>query len=395
MRIKAFIFGLLAIFGAGIAGVGVAQDAPPQAQTPVNPEVKLSAQNLIEKGLQLTHAAEIFADLRRTLAEVYIPVMRELVQGGYPGAPEADAATAAQLAKMLTFMDYLRKGGDELDVALSENRSAMISDAAGQMAKTLNLSEISDVQRMFELPAVRKSLDAFYAISKLVTGFTYEDSRTFAEFSAWANSLKLDLPQAVAGTLGNPKTVPSAKKVMKAQALMDDLLKLSHLDEMVSQVQRFAKEVYVETAPMSDEDREEMRGKIIQFEFMYNMQKAVVIGVAPSAVAAALSDEQLATLHGYLLSPAFAKAFDLLRNAVRAVTAYTKEDILQVRAAVEDLDRKAKLGERSAEEREQMQQEWQALIDKWTETLKNSISPETRRGFDQSLEDLQLRNPPI
>ncbi len=394
MRFKVFIFGLLVALAAGFAGVGLAQDKAPQEQAAVDPQAKRVAQNLIEEALQLSHAAEIFDSLRRTLRDVYIPVMRGMVQGDYPGAPEADVATASALAKMLTFMDYLRKAGDELDVALSEYRSAMISDFADQIAKAANSSELADARRIFDLPATRKTLDAAYAMSKLMTGFSYEDSRTFAEFSAWANGLQLDISQVMPGNNNNgSKPVPSARKVLKAQAIMNDLMRMSHLDEMVADAECFARDVYAETIPASPEDREKLRHDVEQYAFMYNLQKAVVIGVAPSVIAAALTDEQLETLNRYLHSPAFAKAFDLFRDAVKSATAYTKEDILEAQKAFKELDEKSKL--RSAEERDKAKAEWSALIDRWTEKLKEKISPETRQGLEQSLDDLQLRDVPM
>ena len=394
MRFKLFIFGLLAALAAGAAGVGLAQDKTPQEQAAVDPRAKQIAQNLIEEALQLSHAAEIFDSFRRTLRDVYMPVMRGMVQGDYPGVPEADVATASALAKMLTFMDYMRKAGDELDVALTENRGAMVSDFAGQMAKAADSSELTDARRLFDLPATRKTLDAAYAMSKLVTGFSYEDSRTFSEFSAWARNLNLDINQVMPGNNNNSsKAVPSGRKVLKAQTFMNDLMRISHVDEVVADAESFARDVYAETIPASPEDREKLRHDVDQYAFMYNLQKAVVIGIAPSVIAASLTDEQLETLNGYLHSPAFAKAFDLLRAAVKSGTAYTKEDILEAQKAFKDLDEKSKL--RSAEDREKAKAEWSALIDKWTDTLKEKISPETRRGLEQSLDDLQLRDVPM
>ena len=344
--------------------------------------------------LQSSHAAEIFDDVRRTLRDVYIPVMRGMVQGDYPGAPETSAVDAAALAKMLTVMDYLRKAGDELDAALTEYRSAMISDAAEQIARTANSSEVADLRRIVELPAVQKTMTAFYGLSRLVTGFSYEDSRAFSAFSAWAANLSIDLSQVMPGQ-GDSRPVPSARKVLKAQALMNDLLRISHLDEMSGKVSRFAREVFAETAPLSDSDREKVRQKIDQYEFLYNMQRAVVMGIAPSVVAASLTDEQLATCDAFVRSPAFAKAFDLLFNAVGAATAYSKDDVLEAQKALQDLDKKTRLTDRSEAERDDAKAQWQALIDKWTEILKNRISPETRRGLEQSLDDLQLRDAPI
>jgi hypothetical protein len=394
MRFKLVVLSLLVAVAAGMAGVGLAQDKPPQAQSTVDPQAKRVAQNLIEEALQLSHSAEIFDDLRRTLRDVYIPAMRGLVQGDYPGAPEADVASASAMAKMLTLMDYVGKAGDQLDVTLSENRSAMISDFAEQMTRAADASELADARRVFDLPATHKSLDAFYAMSKLVTGFSYEDSQTFSEFSAWARTLNLDISQVMPGNNNNSsKPVPSGQKVLKAQAAVNDLIRISHLDEMVADAECFARDVYAETIPASPEEREKLRNDIGQYQFMYNIQKAVVIGIAPSVVAASLTDEQLETLTGYLHSPAFVKAFDLLRDAVKSATAYTKQDILEAQKAFKDLDEKSKL--RSPEEREKAKAEWSALIDKWTEKLKEKISPETRQGLEQSLDDLQLRDAPM
>jgi hypothetical protein len=409
MRMRASILGFsLAL--AVLAGSGLAQDKPPAesvpapaeaeakapAPRPADPQLTRMARGIIEKALAASHAPEIFADLRRTLAEVYIPIMREMVQGGFPGAPEANAVTAGQLAKMLTFMDYLRKAGDDLDPALSEHREAIISDVSEQIARSADESALGDLKRMVELPAAVKSMEAVYAMSKLLTGFTYDDSRKFSEFSAWVNSLSIDITKALPGTEdSNGKSVPSSRKVLKAQALVDELIRASHLDELVADVERFALDVYAETAPMPGDNREELIEKIEQFQFLYNMQKAVVLGVAPSVLAAAMTDEQLETLRAYLRSPAFVKAFELTRNAVKASTGYTKEDILEVRKAFEDLDKKAKLRDKAADKTDQTAKEWDALIKKWRDILRDRISPETRKGLEQSAADLKLDTPPI
>jgi hypothetical protein len=395
MRLKPILCGLLIAAGGAMAAASLAQDKPPQVEVPANPETKAIAQGLIEDGLQASHAAEIYADLRRTLREVYIPVLRNLVQGDFPGVPSPDVKTAAAMAKALTFLDYVRRAGDELDGALTENRNAMISDVAEQTAKTAKPPELKDVRAILQLPAVRKSLDAFYAMTKLMTGFSYEDSRSLAKFSAWAKDLDFDFSQAMPGGSGGSKGVPSKAKIAKAQVFIEDFMRLSHLDEMVADVKRFARDVYAETAPMSEQDRSDLREQIDQFEFTYTMQKAMAVAVAPSVVASALTDEQLATLHSFVRSPAYAKAFDLFRNVVKSSTAFTKEDILGAQKSFEDLDRQAKLQERSSEEQDKAKKEWSALTEKWSEILKNRISPETRSGLEQSLEDLQNSEPPI
>ena len=80
---------------------------------------------------------------------------------------------------------------------------------------------------------------------------------------------------------------------------------------------------------------------------------------------------------------------------MKSSTAFTKEDILGAQKSFEDLDRQAKLQERSSEEQDKAKKEWSALTEKWSDILKNRISPETRSGLEQSLEDLQNSEPPI
>ncbi len=394
MHFRSLLPALFMAFVMSVAPSSLAQDQP-AVETQADPAVKQVARGLIEEMLVASHAAEIFSDLRRTLREVYIPAVRDLVVGNTPGVPAPDAETAAALAKLLTVLDYCRKAGDELDVALSENREAMISDAAGQIAKTAKAAEIDDIRAALKLPAITKGLEAFYAISKLLTGLSYEDSRTFSGFSAWASRQDFDLQQALPGSPQNGLTVPSKQKIAKAQALVNDLMSISHVDEMVADANRFVGEVYAETAPMPEEDRQELREQAQQFEFLYNVQKAVVLAAAPSVIAAAFSDQQLAVLHGFVRTPAFAKLCGLLRNAVKAGTAFTKEDILEAQKSFEALENKAKARERSAAEQDKVKAEWDALTEKWTEILKNRISPETRSGFEQAIEDLQDEGSPI
>ncbi len=413
MRFRSLLPAFLIAFAGAFAPAGIAQDklAPadkpivqdkPPAQVQADPQVKEAARGLIEEVLKFTHAADISSDLRRTLREVYIPALRDFVMGSTPGVPAPDPKSAAAVAKVLTFMDHARKAGDELDVALSENRDAMISDVAEQMAKTANAADIESIRAALKLPAVTKGLDAVYAVSKLLTGFSYEDSRTFTAFSAWASRQDFDLPKSFPGipqltpdAQAGGEAVPSRHKVAKAQALVNDLLMISHIDEMVEDAHRFTRDVYVETAPMPGPEREALREQVNQFEFLYNLQKAIVLAAAPSVVAAAFSDEQLSVVHGFVRSPAFAKLSGLLRNAVKAGTAFTKGDVLEARKSFEDLEKKAKGEERSTAEEDRIKAEWDALADKWTKILKKRVSPETREGLERSLGDLKEEGLPI
>ncbi|MGA7326495.1 MAG: hypothetical protein WBX25_18900 [Rhodomicrobium sp.] len=394
MRVKPILFALFVALPATLAPVSFAEDTP-QPEAAVNPRAKQLARRFIEEILSASHIATIYEDGRRTLREVYIPALRDMVQGDVPGVPAPDAKGAAALAKVLTFADYLRKAGDELDLALSENKEAMISDASEEIAKTATPVEIEDVEKLLQLPAVQKALDAFYAASKLLTGFSYNDSRTFAEFSAWAKGLNVDIQQMLPGAPGSPAAVPSKRKIARAQTLVNDLLITSHLEEMIADAKHFVRDVYAESARMSEEERENLREQADQWEFTYNMQKAIALAAAPSIVAAALTDEQLNTLHEFVRSPAVAKAFDLLRNAVKTGTSFTNKDISEAQNAFDELEKKSKLKERSSEDQAKAKADWDALIKKWTEVLKNRISPETRSGLQHSLDDLQNEGLPI
>ena len=149
---------------------------------------------------------------------------------------------------------------------------------------------------------------------------------------------------------------------------------------------------------MSENERELLREQVDQFEFLYNMQKAVVLAMAPSVIAASLSDEQLSVMQGFVRSPAFAKLFNLLRGAVKAGTAFTKADILEAKKSFEDLESKAKGQEHNSAEERKIEAEWDALAEKWTEILKKRISPEVRDGLDKgfkALEDLKDEGAPI
>src|SRR5579864_1477116 len=122
MHLKPLLLGFLIAAGA-MAPASLAEDPSTQINKPANQETKRLARSLIEQILQVTHAEQLFGDMRRTLREVYIPAVRDLVQGDFPGT-QPDPKAAAQMARLLTFLTYLNKAGDEVNASLAENRQA-------------------------------------------------------------------------------------------------------------------------------------------------------------------------------------------------------------------------------------------------------------------------------
>src|SRR5208337_4963097 len=108
MRFGSLLPAFLMAFAGAFAPASVAQDKPalpdqpaaqdkplvqskpavpekPAVEAQADPQVKQAARGLIEEVLQITHAADISRDLRRTLREVYIPAVRDFVMGNTPG----------------------------------------------------------------------------------------------------------------------------------------------------------------------------------------------------------------------------------------------------------------------------------------------------------------------
>ncbi len=354
-------------------------------------EATIAAQSVIEGLVAISRAEEVFADARRTLKDVYIPVFRDAIQGDLSGTPAPDRKTADTMAKALTVLDYARKAGDELDAAITENRAAMISEAAALLAQSVTGSELKDMAEVLALPAVRKGFDTVYAATRLVTGFSYDETRTLSEFSAWTANLaiNLDFSNGIPGTPGSGTPPPSQRKLTKSQALLNDITKLSRLDEMSAQSLRFLREVYLPTANLAEEERAQLKAQVDQWEFAYNFQKSLVISVAPFALAASLSDEQLAIIHTFVRSPAFARIFHLLQNVIAVGTSFSADEIVTAQKFFDALDDKSKADQRSPDETEKYAERWTAFGKKWGDILVSRISPDVLNGLKRSLAAMQ------
>ncbi len=363
-----------------------AQDSAPAATPQDMAARERAAHDLVVEFLPASRMPEIYADIRRTVRNVYLPVLRDAASGDVPGMPAPDAEMADAMAKLLTFLTYALKASDEIEPVLAAERDAIISDIAALLAKHSSLAEIDNARELLRKTAARKGFDAIYALSRLATGFTYEETRSMQEFSAWARKTALGV--SLASPPGEGDAPPPAK-VAKAQEIVNDLLANSRLDDMAARLFRFAREVVLPAVSTEEEARADYKSQIDQYEFAYGLQKGVVIGVAPSVLAQTLTDEQLEKLHGFVRSPAFEKTFTLLFDAVRAATAFSVEDIREIQDFAAKAQASGKLYPRGPEEEAQAEADWEALRKKWADMLMASLSPETREGLERSAKELQ------
>jgi hypothetical protein len=355
------------------------------AQTDIS-EKERQLRGVISEALPASRLPEIYADLRRVLQDAYLPSIRDAAKESTPGNPAFDAELAPHLDTIIAFMQYSLRAAEEAEPFLIQHRDEMIADLARAHAKYLSMPEIQALAELLNLPAMRKAFNAFYAASRLVTDYNYQELRSYYDMTAWLRELNLTGPN---NPFTNPDgRTPAPELVGKAQSIINDFLGVSRIDEMVEKVIRFWKEVQQSTL-LSEAQREEARSALERFEFFYNLQKSMVAAVGPSALAAIMSREQLEKLHLLVLAPVTAKSFGLMDEIVRGVTSFSKDDIASVQKFADDAEKKGLFKERSAEDKARAEAEMKALGETWMERIKGSLTPETRAGLERSLKEME------
>lgn len=344
-------------------------------------ERQLSA--LIAEALYASRAPDIYADLRRTLRELYLPYFRDFLDR--ENGPAPDPEIAERITLLVPAIEYSLKAADELDPVLEENRDAMIGDAASLLAKYMTRDEIRITGEMLNTPAARKGFNVLYAMSRLMTGYNHEDMRASQDMSEWMRGLDL-------GSKRNPfldknAPPPPRERVAKAEAVVADFMRVSRVDDMVGDIVSFANDVLLNDETLKDDEREQIRDAARQFEFFYDLGKSMSVAVAPSALASSLDDEQLNQFHMMIISPVMAKGFGLLYDVVRQATSFTTQDIREFRQLAEEAQARKSL--KSPEVERLMEEEWEALVEKWRAELWSSLSPETQAGLEGSFAALR------
>lgn len=351
-------------------------------ETPDTTSRKQVAAETLRKLVTLSKVSESYRELRRALDTVLIPALKEFASGAFPGAPETSPETLDTLAKTLTFLDYLNKAADEVEVALARHSDQMIDEAAEIIAQDETGKTLRDLQALVDLPATGKAFDTFHAMVRLFTGLDLMDARAIAAFRMWAGQFELGGQDLNFTLPDQPRNAPTPERLGKAQSLITDALTISRLEDAIERMTRFARDVYAPAARLSEDERQALLDRIQEFELSYGLQKAVALSLAPVIVASVLTDDQMDIIHAFVRSPAFGKAASLYFDLIRAGTSFTKEDIAEADRLLGRLG--ARESASSPDGNSQMEQAWQDYIERWTKTISDAISPEVRAGLERA-----------
>jgi hypothetical protein len=353
----------------------------PSAEPQAVAERQRMLTEIIARALTASRLPEIYADLRYALGELYLPALRDMLSD--PNAAERDPEALAKITAIVPVLDFSLRAARELDPVLSTVRDEMIADIAAHQAKYSSAEEIRLAAEFLDTPATRKGFNAFYAFTRFLTAYDQNDIRASREMSAWMKDWKFD---ANANPFAQPNLPPPPPgKVAKAGAVVTDFLRVSRVDDMVADVVNFMRNVVLEVDALKPEEADMVRTGLQQFEFYYNLGKSMAMAMAPSGLAAVMSDDQLSKFHLMLLSPVTTKSANLLYSAVREATSFTKQDITEFRQLAAKAEAAGEKWQDNPELQTKMNAEWEALAGKWRERLSASLTPETRQGLETSI----------
>jgi hypothetical protein len=353
----------------------------PSAEPQAVAERQRKLSELIVRAIPASRIPEIYAELRYAVRELYLPAMRDMLND--PEAAKLDPEGMRKLALVVPLLDYGVRAAQELDPVSAGFREALVTDIAGLQAKYASDEQIRFMGELLDIAATRKAFNAVYALSRFITGYNQEDVRASREMMTAMGKWKFDSQSNP--FLQKDKALPSREKVAKAEAIMTDLMRVSRVDEIVSEVVGFLRNVVLEVDSLKPEEIESVRAGLEQFEFYYNLLKPMAVGAAPSGMAAMMTEEQLRQYHLMILSPVMAKSFNLLHGFVREATSFTKQDIKEFRMLAEKGEAAKESWENNPEVQARMNAEWEALGNKWRERVMGTLSPDTRQGLENAV----------
>lgn len=333
-----------------------------------------AARALILEVWTTSRTSDLVADARRYLHSTAAPIIRDYVSGKLKMPLAQEAEVRDILNEAFNFVLLLEKASSEFEVAVEKDRDELIDDMARILAKHLTDEEMQAAREILQLSAARKGFDAFYKFYHIAFSFTYDEELANQHFNIWTQELFL---QYVRRGWQLDRTPATPERIAKATSIVNELMAALHLDAMVADGLRFAREIVMPLAP-SDAERAELQAKLNEFEQQYNTWKPAVWVAAYTGLAMALNEEQLTTLQAHMRGPGITKMFKLLFEAEQAFTAFTLADFEAAKTLFEAQRAKGVFADRSAEVKDAINADFKALGDKWGPRFAASISAETR-----------------
>jgi hypothetical protein len=333
-----------------------------------------TARALILEAWTTSRASDLVADARRYLHSTAAPIMRDYVSGKLKMPLAQEPQFRDIFNEAINFVLILEKASSEFEVVIEKDRDELIDDMARILAKHLSDVEMQAAREILQLSAARKGFDAVYKFYHIAFSFTYDEELANQRFNIWTQELFL---QYVRRGWQLDRTPATPERIAKATSIVNELMAALHLDAVIADGLRFAREIVMPLAP-SDAERAELRAKLDEFETQYHTWKPVGWVAAYTGLAMALNEEQLTILQAHMRGPGVTKMFRLLHEAEQAFTAFTLADFETAKTFFEAQQAKGVFPDRSAEAKAAINADIKALGDKWGPRLAASISPETR-----------------
>lgn len=343
------------------------------------------AKTLIVEVLEISHVGDFYRDIHQSTAEAFIPALEMFSKHKWPD-PHADQ----QMQAMADMLRDALQVGDEGIAFIEANREELISDGAKYIAKYATLEQLKAADEAVKLNVTKKTLDALYNYMRIYTDYKHVDAQNIYDivmfFVPRVDNIEIRNKDLFEN--GFPKKVPPQARVVKAQGIINDAVRISRIEEMTDKILRFFQDVVLPNTPL--EQQETLKSYIGWGVLKYNFVKNVVVGGAPSIVAAFLDDEELDHVAVFVNTSTFRDFYAKAYQAVEIFTSITPQDVSDARLFGEAVIKNTSLQTQLSEEQEkQAKADFEALGQKWGKRLETAISPATLEKFKRSAEKVK------
>jgi transcriptional regulator of met regulon len=171
---------------------------------------------------------------------------------------------------------------------------------------------------------------------------------------------------------GKPPS-PSPERTARAQQIMNDILRVTHFEEIVSDLKGFVQNDVLPAAPAFAEltgqplpNQEEFQKNFNMAVAMFDAGKTYILTIAPKVIAGSFDDEELDVLQKYTNSNYTKNAFANVYNLSKAIVAIKKQDLEEaISFAKANKDKIPALSKRTREEKKLAEKDAMELWMKW------------------------------